>query len=496
MEAQAVTADLSEAAVIRVAEREGLYVDDLRVINYSPKHLPVSRVAVHRFQVNDDVDGRVHLVVLNEAGQEVDMDQLLTNERTAYADAYGKLSRELFRRLRSADSEELIHVRISVDVPVYPDPPQPPSGLSRNEVDQLLREYFAQERAAWKPITGGVAERVAQMATDAAVNTIDRWVYARMRPDAIKQAEAWDEVRRISVMHTAQPDLENARGAIDAQDAYKRHLGGWGVKVAITEARGGLISTANPYLHVDIQEEQYACTSDHGTAVAGIIRSSHIDHFGIAPGAELWAGGSCGGVLTELETLADKAISSGARVLNLSWGSSSGDSLDLDGTDNFYDSKVWFDRITVTKSAGNRSPGALCPLVTGDRYVSHPGLGYNVITVGAFNDMNTPDNLDDDRMYECSSYLNPTSTSGDRIKPEVVAPGVQIYSTTTSAPWIGNVRSGSSYAAPMVAAGAAMLMQRTGDLEDQPEAVKAILMATAWNNIHGNARLSSNTNSS
>ena len=29
------------------------------------------------------------------------------------------------------------------------------------------------------------------------------------------------------------------------------------------------------------------------------------------------------------------------------------------------------------------------------------------------------------------------------------------------------------------------------DLEDQPEAVKAILMATAWNNIHGNARLSS-----
>ena len=485
-EARASTADLSEAAVIRVAEREEFSVDDLRVLSYSPKHMRLSRVTAHRFKVIHDVNDRVHLVVLNEAGEEVDLDQLLANERAAYADAYGKLSQELFRRLQSAGSEELIHVWISVNVPVEQDSP-PPSGATEKELVQFVRDQTMQQLEAWKPIVESVVQRVAQLAKGAPVDTYERWASTTLTPDAIKQVEAWDDVSGISIVQTSQPVLENARDTIDVQGVYKRHVGGWGVKVAINESHGGLISTGSPYLHADRQDVTYACTSDHTNYVAGIIRSSHIDHFGIAPGAELLVGGTCGGVLSEHNNLATWAISSGARVLNLSWGYT-GDDMALDSNDQFYDSRVYIDRVTVVGAAGSNGDGAPCSSSAG-KNVMHPHLAYNVITVGAFDDKNTP-SLDDDEMWGCSSYKNPDSTSGDRIKPELVAPGVDIVTLRNSAPWTITA-NGTSVAAPMVAAGAALLMQRTADLEDRPEAVKAILMATAYNNILGSARISS-----
>lgn len=89
-----------------------------------------------------------------------------------------------------------------------------------------------------------------------------------------------------------------------------------------------------------------------------------------------------------------------------------------------------------------------------------------------------------------SSGLGPISTNGDRIKPEVAAPGQNITSTTNSSPWIGGIGSGTSYASPMVAGEAALLINRNSSLSYWPEAVKAIIMTTAVHNITGDARLS------
>jgi subtilisin family serine protease len=173
-------------------------------------------------------------------------------------------------------------------------------------------------------------------------------------------------------------------------------------------------------------------------------------------------------------------------VINLSWGGRhQNDHLNplVPGmNDRFYDNMVINRNITIVKSAGNRACGR-------DGNVTSPGLAYNIITVGNFDDRNTV-RWDDDVMNPCSSWRDPESWRKDREKPEVAAPGTNINTTTILPPWTGNAGSGTSFAAPMVTGVAALLIQRNSDLAVWPEAIKAIIMATAVNNIEGRRRLS------
>jgi subtilisin family serine protease len=155
--------------------------------------------------------------------------------------------------------------------------------------------------------------------------------------------------------------------------------------------------------------------------------------------------------------------------------------------DRFYDSMVINQWRTVVKSAGNRGAAGCDAGTDGD--VTSPGLGYNVITVGNFDDRNTFV-WNDDVMAPCSSWRNPKSTRGDRQKPEVAAPGENINSTTISSPWTGDIGSGTSYAAPMVTGTVALLLQANSGLTEWPEAIKAILMTSALHNVEGSTRLS------
>jgi hypothetical protein len=93
-------------------------------------------------------------------------------------------------------------------------------------------------------------------------------------------------------------------------------------------------------------------------------------------------------------------------------------------------------------------------------------------------------------MAAYSSWRDPSSLHNDREKPEVVAPGTEIQSTTNAAPWIGAVGSGTSYAAPVVAGISALLMERAPALAVWPESMRGILMATAVQNIEGASSLS------
>ncbi|MGB9683322.1 MAG: S8 family serine peptidase, partial [Candidatus Bathyarchaeales archaeon] len=96
----------------------------------------------------------------------------------------------------------------------------------------------------------------------------------------------------------------------------------------------------------------------------------------------------------------------------------------------------------------------------------------------------------DDVMAPYSSFGDPISPNGDREKPEVVAVGSRMYSTTPNDPWVGSVGEGTSYSAPQVAAEAALLMQTRSWLQYWPETVKAAIMASAIHNIEGDSRLS------
>ena len=183
----------------------------------------------------------------------------------------------------------------------------------------------------------------------------------------------------------------------------------------------------------------------------------------------------------ENQTAATRAADWGARALNLSFGS---DTLSAVGAnDRFYDEIVHNRWRTVVKSAGNR--GAAC---IGDARVTSPGLGYNVTTVGNFDDAGTAQ-WGDDSMSGCSSFVDPISRNGDREKPELAAPGTNI---TMVDPGPANQRtdSGTSFAAPHVTGTTALLIQKNGRLAIWPEIVRAVLMASATHNIEGATRLS------
>lgn len=154
----------------------------------------------------------------------------------------------------------------------------------------------------------------------------------------------------------------------------------------------------------------------------------------------------------------------------------------MENFDRMADWYVWQHHRTLVVATGNG---------VGNENVTSPAKGYNVIAVGAKDDRNTAqteNDVADDVMACWSSYVNPESPHGDREKPEVVAVGRSVTTTSVNNGW--STVNGTSFAAPAVAGAAALMISRTPWLDRWPETVKAVIIATAKWNAHGDARLS------
>jgi hypothetical protein len=172
--------------------------------------------------------------------------------------------------------------------------------------------------------------------------------------------------------------------------------------------------------------------------------------------------------------------------------------LGLDALDRYFDAVIAAEFVTITKSSGNRGSGQTCSYENSDSFITSPGRGYNVITVGSEWDHDTF-RWSDDTMSGFSSARNPENPDGsvgDREKPEVVAVGESQECDQDGngpqppnppmppPPWVGPWgNAGTSFAAPAVAGEAALLMERRNALRNQPAAVKAIVMASACHDI-------------
>ena len=204
---------------------------------------------------------------------------------------------------------------------------------------------------------------------------------------------------------------------------------------------------------------------------------STSDLTGFANGARLFVGSWCG--TGENRNRVDGAVNWGARILNNSyWTDATGG---ITVNDRHADGVVHNSWRLFVKSTGNRGGG--------DGRVTSPGNGYNVLAVGNVDLMGTATRADD-RMSGSSSFVDPTSMSGDREKPELAAPGENIRMLSGGFPYGGQTESGTSFAAPMVTGTAARLIQRKPFLGSWPEQLRAVLMASAVNNVEGSSRLS------
>lgn len=148
---------------------------------------------------------------------------------------------------------------------------------------------------------------------------------------------------------------------------------------------------------------------------------------------------------------------------------------------------LWDSDMVVVVAAGNQG---------NDGYftVTSPGNSRKVITVGSLTDNGTGENFSDDYV---STFSSRGPTPGDFVvKPDLVAPGNRLVSTIPSNSTLGSLLpermvpctmgsecndyfmlSGTSMAAPMVSATAALMLQKDPSLT--PATIKARLMRSA-----------------
>ncbi len=236
----------------------------------------------------------------------------------------------------------------------------------------------------------------------------------------------------------------------------------------------------------------------HGTHVAGIVAgdgsNSSGEHGGAADRAHLLAlqvldgsgRGSTSDVIAALDWLAQYGSYFGIKVVNLSLGQGVTESIDTDPMVAAAEA-LWDQGIVVVVAAGNFGRA-------GNATVMSPANSRKIITVGSLTDNGTGSDFSDDYV---STFSSRGPTEGDLVlKPDLIAPGNRLVAAIPkqarlrddlpsrvvgcSAASCGDdyfELSGTSMAAPMVAAAAALMLEKDPSLT--PATIKARLMRSA-----------------
>ena len=289
-------------------------------------------------------------------------------------------------------------------------------------------------------------------------------------------------------------------GAIHADDVWNTapYLQGQGIGVAVLDS--GLNPNGDLYtlMGVNRQVADVRFNTDynqnasdgygHGTHVASIIggdgSESNGQYIGVAPMVNIInvkvsnddGSASAKNIIQAAQWVLQNKNTYNIRVVNLSLNSSVAESYQTSPLDAAVEI-LWFNKIVVVVSAGNRGSGAIYP----------PANDPFVITVGATDDKGTSV-IADDAVATFSAY----GTTGDGVaKPDLVAPGKNIIARLVNSNMglaaahpankvAGGVyfrMSGTSMAAPMVSGAVALLLQDEPNLT--PDQVKYRLTATA-----------------
>ncbi|MGV9103148.1 MAG: S8 family serine peptidase [Candidatus Thorarchaeota archaeon] len=276
-------------------------------------------------------------------------------------------------------------------------------------------------------------------------------------------------------------DAERVWGGTEgATDVVSGNVAGAGVNVAI-------LDTGIDYTHPDL-DDVYAGGYDfvdddsdpkdgngHGTHCAGIVAAEDNDEgvIGVAPMTSLYAvrvlDDQGSGYTSDIIAGIDWAVDNGMNVISMSLGGGDYDSSFNDAINRAYSADV-----VVVAASGNDGEGT----------VSYPAAYTNAIAVGAI-----------DSNHQLASFSN----YGD--EQEVVAPGVDIYSTmptysVTLTSWYYGYSndydqmSGTSMACPMVAGVVSLVRDANPDLtasevRDILQTTATDLGSTGWDQYYG-----------
>jgi PKD repeat protein len=284
------------------------------------------------------------------------------------------------------------------------------------------------------------------------------------------------------------PHLDHSPNAIYANVMWSSGITGgpWDLTVTDTGING-----THPNLHEEFEmvvhdngqfDPRYidnpTSTDDfhgHGTHIAGIILSNHTTYQGVAYGMRNLIDGKFGydtddglggGDWGDFMEITDWAVqTAGADILSLSYGGgglTNGNS----GPSRFLDAVIDDLGIPIAVSAGNSGPGS--------GTVGIPGDAFNIFCVGSMNDANSDSRVGD----SISGFSSRGPLDDGRIAPTVVAPGQNIMSANTKWATANDFisMSGTSMAAPHVAAATLLMLNYTNDSSLFPAVYKALMI--------------------
>jgi len=499
--------DKGEAMRLHVSSSEGIPIENLEVGNQEFIKLPLTGKEYYYGKVLDRTTGKSFAVATDESGNAVNHEDLRGREQGRYREKYGKLVPALANHLAAKSSHEKVKVSFWLKSGEQKAETLRPTkseiralGLSRDEIRQIKKDSHEWAKIVHGVITSPLANEIKSRGYEGRASEIAPMVFAELTKAEIEELSARADVDSIDLLVeggpegymekslSGGPDALTGRNTVKADVVESRGITGDGYKYGVVEGDG--VSDANPYLNnathsVWFYNSTTKGIDDHATAVAGFMASTHSTARGTAPGIDVILSANAGGWnLSDYQPAVTWAYNQGAQALNNSYYLE--EDCDMHNSDRWADYLVRSYANGFIKSAGNRGEYA-------DACVTSPGKGFNIITVGGIDDINDSD-WSNDQMAALSSYNEPAN----REKPEVsavacgrwVSPYISMNGTTKASPWTGNVGCGTSYAAPAATGMFAALLHRKSDLENWPEAVKAIMIASALHNIEGSSRKS------
>lgn len=453
----------------------GVDPERLTILSESQATLTNLGTEVTTYKVVDRESGESRRLALDARDRPQGIDDLLERERAAARDRYGTLHEALSEQVeaRGGDDEPVpVLLRYAVD--------EEPLDLDKRELDdreltdrrlarlgdQARRQVQRVERRARALHREVLAAYKVDQRVAGRPRTSGPFVRTRIPLGALRELSRDERIAFIGPDQEKQvpdyPTIPQSLPTTRADTVQGSGFRGAGVKIAVLES-GGLWKPA-------------ACFNIGATHVSGLAADEHMTKsVGII--GNRYSSGGCSGAWqgyapdatvllandSDYEDGYDWARGEGVNVVTMSWHSGSEETSGaLNSRDVYFD--YWVTRYpypSVFTSAGNQAGSSA--------FAS--GKGYNFFGVG--NVLNDGDgNRCNDAISSDSSRKNPTSPHSDHEVPAVAAPG-------SRHDLLGSSFGGTSCATPVTAAISALLMSSNTSLKIWPEAIRAILLATA-----------------